>query len=219
MTGYKASKNQKYYYKCNKRGCKNNQRAEEVNSSFEEILSYLSLEEKYQEPLKLSLAKEFEDISKEITLKQKELKSNLTSIETKLEKLEEKYLFEGVSQEVYHKHLKRLTDDKNEITKELEKPEIELSNLDKFINYSVETSPNILNIWKEGNYENKVNIQNMLFPEGIRYNRKKQHYRTQRINLMFILNTSFSKAYRDKNKKRETILNDFPSQVVPHGLV
>lgn len=46
-----------------------------------------------------------------------------------------------------------------------------------------------------------------LFPNGIRYNRKKQYYRTQRVNQLF------SDTYVAKNKKRETILNDFPQQV------
>ena len=67
-------------------------------------------------------------------------------------------------------------------------------------------------------YENKVNLQNMLFPEGIWHNRKKQHYRTQRINSFLGLNNLFSERYKGKDKKRETILYDFPSKVVPHGL-
>lgn len=33
MTAYKASKNQEYYYKCNQKGCKNNQRADEIHNS------------------------------------------------------------------------------------------------------------------------------------------------------------------------------------------
>ncbi len=58
-------------------------------------------------------------------------------------------------------------------------------------------------MWSEQNYEKKVEIQNLLFPDGIRYNRKKQHYRTTRINSLFLLNTMFSDNYKDNKKKRK----------------
>ena len=218
MTAYKASKNQKYYYKCNTKGCKNNQRAEEVHESFKEILSYFQIDKKYIEPLKISLQNTFLELNKENETKRSELSSNLKNIELKLEKLEEKFLFEGVSQEIYHKHLTRLTNEKNEILKEFEKPEIKLSNLEKFIEFSTNISSNLLNIWDKQDHSERVDIQKMLFPNGIRYNRKKQHYRTQRVNSLFALNGNLSNTYMGAKKRGETILNDFSSEVELEGI-
>jgi len=218
MTAYKASKNQKYYYKCSTVGCKNNQRAEEVHDSFIEILSYFQIDKKHIEPLKLSLNEAFSELNNETESKRKELNSTLKTIETKLEKLEEKYLFEGVSKSIYEKHLTRLTDEKNEILRESEKPEIKLSNLEKYIDFSVNISSNLLSLWENQDYEQKLTIQKLLFPKGIRYNRKKQHYRTERVNSLFAINSVFSEAYRDKNKRGETIINDFPSKVELRGI-
>jgi len=218
MTAYKASKNQKYYYKCSTVGCKNNQRAEEIHESFKEVLSYFEIEKKHIEPLKISLANAFSELNNETENRRKELNYTLQGIETKLEKLEEKYLFEGVSQQIYQKHLTRLTSEKNEILKEFEKPDLKLSNLEKYIDFSVNISSNLLGMWNNQDYEQKLNIQKLLFPDGIRYSRKKQHYRTQRVNSLFSINNLFSDTYRNKNKRGETILNDFPSGVELRGI-
>ena len=66
-----------------------------------------------------------------------------------------------------------MTDEKNEILRDFEKPEIKLSNLDKLLDLAAEISSNLLDMWDKQDYDKKVIIQNMLFPEGIRYNRKK----------------------------------------------
>jgi len=52
------------------------------------------------------------------------LNASLKNIETKLEKLEEKFLLEGISQELYQRHLARLSKEKNEILRDIEKPKI-----------------------------------------------------------------------------------------------
>ena len=118
-----------------------------------------------------------------------------------LEKLEEKYLFEGISQEIYNKHLTRLTKEKETIVKELENPILKLSNLKEYIDYSLKISSKLLDMWDKGEYDQKVIIQQLVFPSGIRYNRKKQLYRTQRVNSFLRLNPMFSETYKAKKKK------------------
>ncbi len=218
MTAYKASKNKEYYYKCNTVGCKNNQRAEQVHESFKEILSYLQVDKKHVEPLKAYLKAKFSDLNNENEEKRKKLSSSLANVETKLEKLEEKYLFEGVSQEIYQKHLKRLTNEKNEILKDSNNPEIKLSNLNKLIDFSTKISSNLLKTWDKQDYDKRVEIQNILFPVGIRYNRKKQLYRTDRINTLFSSNTLFSESYKGDKKSGNLILNEKSASVPPTRL-
>ncbi len=217
ISGYKASKNQKYYYKCPKTGCKNNQRADEVHNGFKEVLSYFQIEKKSIEPLKLVLANSFEELNKDKEVRKKELKTTLRAIEVKLEKLEEKYIFDEINQAVYKKHLSKLTSEKNEILIEINKPHLKLANLQKFIDYSVKISSNLLNMWDEGNYDDRMSIQKMLFPKGIKYDRKKQQFRTLRVNNLFVVNSSFSESYRGKKEKGEATNCDFPLQVNPKG--
>ena len=116
------------------------------------------------------------------------------------------------------KHLTRLSDEKNEILRDLEKPEIKLSNLDKFIKIATDLSVNLLEVWSKQDYEQRLELQKLLFPRGIRYNRKKQLYRTNEINTLFVLNPLFSENYKSIKEKRETVNYDFPAKVVPQGL-
>ena len=131
--------------------------------------------------------------------------------------MEEKYLFEGVSQQIYQKHLTRLTSEKNDILKEFEKPDLKLSNLEKYIDFSVNISYNLLGMWSNQDYEQKLNIQKLLFPDGIRYSRKKQYYRTQRVNSLFSINNLFSDSYRGEKERGETTICNFPSNVGVRG--
>ena len=127
-------------------------------------------------------------------------------------------MFEGISQEIYNKHLTRLTKEKETIVKELVNPILKLSNLKEYIDYSLIISSKLLDMWDKGEYEEKVIIQQLVFPSGIRYNRKKQLYRTQRVNSFLSLNTMFSKEYKVKKENGEIILNDSPTWVELRGV-
>jgi len=205
MTAYKASKNQKYYYKCNKKGCKNNQRAEEVHESFKELLSYFQVDKKHIKPLKLRINDMFSKMNEEAELKKKTIKFELQSINTKLEKLEEKFIFDSITEPIYKKHLEKLTVDKNVLLKDLENPLIKLSNLNKYVNFVTKISSNLLSMWNKEIHEEQVKIQSFLFPEGIRYNREKGNYRTLRVNTFLSLNNSFSNEYLAKKNKAENL--------------
>ena len=49
MTGYLASKNQQYYYKCNKKGCGCNRRSSELHDKFHNLMRDYELREEYKE--------------------------------------------------------------------------------------------------------------------------------------------------------------------------
>ena len=217
MTAYKASKNQKFYYKCNTKGCKNNQRAEQVHEGFKEVLSYLQIDKKFIKPLKEHLRDKFADLNKENDDKRKMLNTTLNGIKTRHEKLEEKYIYEGISKEIYQKHLSRLMSEKTEVERDLNKPEIKLSNLNKLIDFSSKMSTNLLNLWDKEDYDRKVEIQSMVFPNGIKYHRKKQLYRTERINSLFALNTRFSEKYKEKKESGKLKIIENSALVGPPG--
>ena len=213
MTAYKASKNQKYYYKCTTKGCGNNQRAEQIHEIFREILKYYQIPKKDFAPLVDYLKAEFKDLISDTNEKKKELNKNLSGLNSKLEKLEEKYLFEGVSQEMYQKHLAKITKEKNEILKDLDAPQIKFSNLENFINMAVEISCNMLKIWDLSDYDEKMNLLKLLFPDGILYNRKKLLFRTLSVNKLFESSPLFSETYKAQKEKGELFLNNSPQQV------
>jgi len=70
---------------------------------------------------------------------------------------------------------------------ELEKSEIGSSNLEDCVNYVVDLSTNLNDIWTSGDYVTQSKLQNLLFPEGIRYDRENGAFRTTRVNTLFAL--------------------------------
>ncbi len=66
---------------------------------------------------------------------------------------------------------------------------------------------------KNSNFNTKRRIQNLLFPQGILYNRKKDNYRTLKINLLFSA-IPYLASISSENKKRDfDFLTEIPAWV------
>jgi site-specific DNA recombinase len=100
-----------------------------------------------------------------------------------------------------------------EIEEKLEDFKIKISNLDKKVSELIEFSKNLSNIWVSGEYETKLSVQKLLFPEGIVIDPEDRTYRTSNLNPIFGLIHSFTGGNDDANKKR-TSSNTDPSCVV-----
>ena len=100
-----------------------------------------------------------------------------------------------------------------EIEEKLEDFKIKISNLDKKVSELIEFSKNLSNIWVSGEYETKLSVQKLLFPEGIVIDPEDRTYRTSNLNPIFGLIHSFTGGNDSGNKKR-TSKNTSPSRVV-----
>ena len=100
-----------------------------------------------------------------------------------------------------------------EIEEKLEDFKIKISNLDKKVSELIEFSKNLSNIWVSGEYETKLTVQKLLFPEGIVIDPEDRTYRTSNLNPIFGLIHSFTGGNDEANKKR-TSSNTDPSCVV-----
>ena len=87
---------------------------------------------------------------------------------------------------------------------ELSKIGISISNLQKVINYVLEVCPKLRLIWEKLYLHGKRVLQNMIFPDGIRYDRKNDLYRTRRLNSFFTLIPELARLLRG-NKKGDSI--------------
>ena len=72
-----------------------------------------------------------------------------------------------------------------EIEQELNKSDGYFSNLKKVIDFAVKVCRNPLIMWNNLDFNGKQVFQNLLFPEGIIYNREFDLYRTTRVNTFF----------------------------------
>ena len=73
-------------------------------------------------------------------------------------------------------------------------------------------------MWQKADVIGKQNIQSLVFPEGIRYNRESDTVRTDRVNSYFSVISSLSaflEGVKEKGKRSE---DTFPDLVGPPGL-
>ncbi len=221
MTGYKA-KGKYDYYKCLNTECKTKDlsansskksRQEGIHNLFQNLLTNFKLKEEledvFKEQMKLTLNEQSFKIYDDQTI----LKKRLKELQTKKETLDSRFAFGEIDNELYNRFIGAVTSELIEIEEKLEDFKIKISNLDKKVSELIEFSKNLSNIWVSGEYETKLSVQKLLFPEGIVIDPEDRTYRTSNLNPIFGLIHSFTGGNDSGNKKR-TGRNTDPSCVV-----
>ncbi len=200
-TGYLVKKKGLYYYKNNKIGSKENRSAKTMHEEFIKLLSnYQIAEEKYIAPMKEIMYYTFK-AEHEARIQEAEVhRKNLIDINVKLDRLEERFVFEEITQMQYEKFKHRLDTNKHEIQENIHNDGFDLSNLKKAIELALQYSVQLPLLWSSGNLEVKRSIQNMVFPGGILYDFKNNSYRTERVNSIFNVIPLLSSNSKDIKK-------------------
>ncbi len=204
MRGYIVHKKNIHYYKCNTRGCNNNKSAKDLNNAFKDILQAFTIS--LTPELEKLLTSQMIATYNQLTEGQKETRTLLMNqqreITKKMERLEERYIEEELTKDLYFKYVEKYKEEKKEIDKILNQSENEVSNLELCVEKALSICTNLPSLWSSANYSTKQKIQFLLFPEGIRYNKKNNQCRTDRINSVF---GYISQLTRDANKQKSGI--------------
>ncbi len=113
------------------------------------------------------------------------LASQVKEIKNKLRRLENRFIEEELTKELYLKNIGKLLDEKTQIEAELTKMTEGVSNLEECVEKVISYSLNLASVWSSADYTTKQRIQFWLFPEGISYNKENDGCRTFRINSVF----------------------------------
>ena len=87
--------------------------------------------------------------------------------------------------ETYQKFLQRFNTEKDQIVKNLEQVVSTSSNHDELLSKALSFSLKLLSTWASANVNEKENLQKLIFPDGVTYNRKNGTFRTEKINKVF----------------------------------
>lgn len=118
-----------------------------VNNLFKQYLSQYQLDGKFVEPLKYQMKKMFSTVNKEALEKEKAIKTEIKKIEFKLETLKENfYTSDRLNLEDFEKIENKLISSISSLRAKSENSVSKISNLDNFIEKSVEISSNISNL-------------------------------------------------------------------------
>lgn len=208
LTGFMVKKKYIYYYRCNTKGCHSNISADRLHEAFRNHLYNYTIDHVLVEPLKLQLRYTFEEMNAETEQQRILLTRNLTEIDRNIETLEERYVLGKIDDKLYMKFRARYMEERSTVAAEFDKVKISLSNLDKYVDYSMRIASKINKLWELGTYEERRLLQTLLFPDGIIFNKEKNDYQTVRVNAAFALISTISSTYRGQNK------NGAPSRAV-----
>lgn len=197
-TGYVVKKKGLYYYKCNKIGCKCNRSAKALHELFRGKLSEYTIEEKYIEPISDQLRYMLSSVAEDTSGDKKALEMKIGELKKSLEGLEERYAMGNLERDLYMKYSQKVKTELASFESEYEKYDLKLSNPEELIKLAVTMSSKLAPVWVSSDLTKKVALQNLIFPDGILYDRHNHAYRTKRTNSVFEVIACVSKELGQK---------------------
>jgi site-specific DNA recombinase len=212
LTGYQSKGI--WYYKTKKSDIPVNVSAKHLNELFVQLLTKYEfnpsqkgiIQKKMIDALKGVLSKRTEETSL--------IKKKISEKKALLEKLEEKFINDQISDEIYQKHASKLKVEIEQISNNLASVEFSGSNLEKVVSNCLSVAQNLSQAWISANYENKQCLQKLVFPEGMVYNKKTGAVLTPRVNSLFA-SIPLLAGVSDQKRKGDSRTNRLNSSRVP----
>jgi site-specific DNA recombinase len=202
LRGYIVQKKKIYYYKCNTVGCGNNKSAKSLNGSFANILNYFSIGQSadLNKLIRKQSIATFNQLSKGSQEEYQLLHTQYQGMNKKIERLEERFIEEEINADLYNKFYEKYKEEKGEIEANLIKAGKQVSNLEECVDLTLDFAAKMATEWHSADYLAKQEIQFLLFPDGITYNKKTDKCRTSRINVLFAYATDQAENLGDIEK-------------------
>ena len=202
LSGYINRKKGIYYYKCKVKACCNNKNAQALNSRFAAILDFFKIDiaKEYVELLIEQVAATFNQLTQNKQADYLELENSHREVKRKVERLEERYIEEDLDPELYKRYHEKYSAEKAEIERNLLTMSNKSSNLLKCVKLAIEYATQLPLNWVSGDYHTKQQLQALLFPSGITYDKKNDKVRTTEINYVFLYIAYFQQIMLKKQR-------------------
>lgn len=205
MRGYIANGYDMPYYKCNTTGCKCNRNANLVNNQFAGMLEGFKLNDAYMPLIQEQLLITFQEHNASLQENEQAIIRQLADMKAKLERLEERFIIEELTAELYQKYKAKFEAEIDEIEAQRAGNKIEMSKLDDYIAFSLSCCVNLSKMWTSGDYTQRQELQKALFEDGIVYDRQKDECRSINDNEFIWEVAQLSKdlsTFDDQTKKK-----------------
>lgn len=219
LRGYVVKKKNLYYYKCDNGGrCSCNVSAKGLHKMFGTILEDITLNESYLELFKMELRKIYDTINKEREENAQQFGIKIKELQEKMERLEERFINEEIKADLYEKFFKKYKQEKEELEDYLENTSYTTSNLDEYIEKSIEYAWNLPSTWASSDFKEKRIIQKRIFPNGFYYDKKKDRPRTTKLNSVFSVIARLKGNTEEKETGTSEVIFKNSGLVVPTGI-
>ena len=146
--------------------------------------------------LKKVLTKLFDQSNKNRVETTNLLNKQKSEVENKIKTAKYRYGIGEISEDVYDVTMSTLEDILSEIKVQLGSMSEDLSNQVKYIDKVIAMCCNLGSLWENGDFRLRQNLQSLVFPDGILYDKKMDGYRTEKENEVFDIFRKFSDAYK-----------------------
>ena len=202
------------YYVCSRKGCKCNVSTKKVNGVFEGWLETLSFP--HREMLEAQLAKALPILNRNSQKEVESIKVNLTKKESEIERIEYNLATAPTPkiQETCAKMLAKSEAERDGILRELEEKDKTILNLDDYVEYGLNLRDNMLKLWQIANLSHKRQLQNLVFPDGIVWNKENEDIEPVAKNEFLFTWGLKSRSYKEK-ENGQTVVSDDLSALAP----
>jgi site-specific DNA recombinase len=224
LTGYEVKKKKLHYYKC--QTCKGisinsmsslKMKTKGAHDMFLELLESYKMDEGFIQPFVSQLRITFQNMKAQTFEARKEYEKRIKEIDQELETLDERFAYGKFDDDALYNRLRlKKQMEINQVREKLDGTDYEISNLDYFIEKSIEISQNIHKYWQLGSLDVKRKIQKLVFPEGIVIDTTNRTYLTSEVNSLFLAKSQFMRS-SEGIKEKLPIKNDEKSSLVAEG--
>jgi hypothetical protein len=218
LTGYIVRKKNLWYYKCRTKECNSSTKsAKQLHDHFKTLISSFQINESETELIKIGITELYNAFFEEADENQKLYKTKISEMKMKLENAEENLVTGVIDRSMFDKYSLKFNTEIVQMENEMAKLSKGSSNLSKCLNLVVGFCRKPLIWWESAKIGEKMILQNLMFPNGIIYDRKNDRVLTKRINDFFAPIPELVRVIRG-NENGETISFDsFPARVTLLG--
>lgn len=211
LTGYTRArkKHTHYYYKCNTHGCRCNCNANEMHASYLDLLTDYKVREELLPIVKTMLKDEIANYLGDNKQTLKTIYSRITEKHNKLQDVEYRYALSEIPKSAYDIAKERLQVEIYELGNERDEIEKQLSNTFPSVDEMMLMCCKLGDLWQKASFKERQKLQNLAFPNGVRYSRILGNYRTPVANKVLTLIRNISDSCEDEKSKSDS---DFPSE-------
>ena len=208
------------YYVCSRKGCKCNASTMKVNKKFEEWLDGVSLPESCEGLLKAQLERAFPILNKDSIEEVKAIKANLTKKQNEVEQIEYNLATASTAKvrEICEKQLAKVEKEIDEIQHELAECDKSILNLNDYVDFGLSLKDNMLKLWQLGDLSQKRRVQNLIFPDGLIYNKENDDIEPVSMNDFLFIFDLKSVGYEEKEKGQTLNFEDLSTCAPELGL-
>jgi len=210
LTGYERRKKLKngkvltfYYYKCYTRGCKCNKNVKIMHDKFTNFIKRFQLDHKLVPLMKQQLEITYNNLTGSVNDERKAMNIKLTQLHSTLDEIDLRYASGKITDALYAKTSTGIRSEIKRISDQLEEMGGNISNLYQLINEWTDFASKLGNLWVLGSPEEKKKVQELVFPEGIYFDKKLDGFRTPRVNEVVAEIARVSTAYKEKKGRQE----------------